>query len=298
MYWAGRYLERAENTARLVNTYAGLLLDLPLGLGVGWAQILPIVGAQQAFEATGQKATEEAVLRFLVADPENPGSIVSSLSLARENIRTSRDVVPTEGWECVNELYLVGRRRLGGAVGRRRRFETLSDCVVRCQQITGLLSGTMSHGDAYNFLRTGNYLERADMTTRVVDVAAATLAQANPALEAYENTLWMAVLRSMSAYQMYRRHVRRRVAAQDVVWFLLTDSRFPRSVTWALASLDRCIASFPRAEGPRGVLSRLQQDALAQSELDAVRLHDDLDRLQLGLGALHGAIESCWFLPR
>jgi len=298
MYWAGRYLERAENTARIVNTYANLLLDLPQETGVGWPQLLRIVNEQSQFSARYSQNTEQDILRFLLADAENPGSILSSLTFARENFRTSRDVIPMEGWERVNELYLMGRRDLPGAVGRRRRFEVLSNCVVHCQQIAGLLSGTMSHGDAYNFLRMGNYLERADMTSRVVDVGAATLAQGDAAMGPYENTLWIAVLRSLSAYQMYRQHVRRRIAASDVVSFLLADSQFPRAVAFALDALARCLRTLPQSDDAQRTLGKLQQRVAKDrhSAMDGVELHRYIDQLQIGFGELHQAIAARWFL--
>ncbi len=298
MYWAGRYLERVENTARLVNTYASLLLDLPLETGIGWPQLLRIVAAEDAFHDRYAKASEENVLKFLMADTENPSSIASSLALARENVRTSRDVVPREGWECINELYLMGRHRLPGAVGRRRRFDVLSDCVFRCQQIAGLLAGTMSHGDAYNFMRMGTYVERADMTSRVVDVAAATLAQGNPDLAPYENTLWMSVLRSLSAYQMYRQYVRRRIAAGDVERFLLGDPQFPRAVAHSLDALDECLATLPRNDDARRVVAELKREVSSdrQAEMSGAELHEYVDRLQCGFGEINAAIQATWFL--
>jgi uncharacterized alpha-E superfamily protein len=233
-----------------------------------------------------------------MADTENPSSIASSLALARENIRTSRDVVPSEGWECINELYLMGSHRLPGAVGRRRRFDVLSDCVVRCQQIAGLLDGTMSHGDAYNFLRMGTYVERADMTSRVVDVAAATLAQGNPDLEPYENALWMSVLKSLSAYQMYRQYVRRRIAAGDVEKFLLADPQFPRAVAHSLDALDECLATLPRNDDARRVVAELRREVSSdhQAEMSGAELHEYVDRLQCGFGEINAAIQATWFL--
>jgi uncharacterized alpha-E superfamily protein len=298
MYWAGRYLERVENSARLVNSYADLLLDLPTEAGVGWPQLLKIVVAEDDFGQRYGAATEDNVLRFLLTDESNPGSVLSSLAYARENFRTSREIVPTEGWECVNELYLMGRDGLAQAVGRQRRFDVLSECVVRCQQITGLLSGTMSHGHGYNFLRIGNYLERADMSSRVVDVAAASLAGPNPVARPYENALWMGVLKSLSGYQMYRQYVRRRITPGDVVLFLLADQHFPRAVANRLEAVDRCLATLPRAEAARGVVADLHQrtgtDTVAN--LPSAELHIFIDRLQIGLDKLHGAIADTWFL--
>jgi uncharacterized alpha-E superfamily protein len=298
MYWAGRYLERVESTARLINTYTGLLLDLPADAGIGWQQVLRIVAAEDLFNASYNKPTEDSILRFLLADADYPGSILSSLSCARENIRTSRDIVPSEGWECINQLFLMARDDLGKAVGRRRRYKTLSDCVARCQQITGLLSGTMSHGYAYNFLRLGLYLERADMGTRVVDVAAATLAGGDPRIAPYENTLWMAVLKSLSGYQMYRQNVRRRVNGSDVVNFLLTDRQFPRALGYNLNALDRSLATLPDSANARKVVAKLDKQISSSevAELGSAELHAYIDRLQLGFGQLHLAVQGTWFL--
>ena len=301
MYWAGRYLERVENIARLVNSYADLLLDLPPEAGIGWPQLLKIVEAEDGFRQRYEASTEDNVLRFLLTDESNAGSILSSLAYARENFRTSRDIVPTEGWECVNELYLMGRAGLDKAVGRRRRFDVLSECVVRCQQITGLLSGTMSHGDAYNFLRIGTYLERADMSSRVVDVAAASLSGANPIADQFENALWMGVLKSLSGYQMYRQYVRRRVTPGDVVMFLLADQQFPRSVANRLAALDRCLGTLPRSEAAREVVAQLDQTIAGTSlaNMPGTHVHGFIDRLQVDFNKLHVTIADSWFLkPR
>lgn len=298
MYWAGRYLERAENTARLINIYSTLLLDLPADTGIVWPHLLHILGAERSFQETKSKRSEQAILKFLIADPEHPASVLSSLRAARENIRTSRDIVPTEGWECVNELYLMASKELKAAASGRRRFETLSTVVRRCQQISGLLSGTMSHGQAYYFLRMGYHLERADMTSRVVDVAATTLAPDNPAIAHYENTLWMAVLRSVSAYQTYRRFVRRRVTSVDVVAFLWGDPHFPRSIARILSVLSVLIERLPHPEDPRRVLDELGRTVHIDREtpMDWASLHEEIDRFQIDLGRLHAIIQKEWFL--
>jgi uncharacterized alpha-E superfamily protein len=170
--------------------------------------------------------------------------------------------------------------------------------VVRCQQITGLLSGTMSHGDAYNFLRIGNYLERADMSSRVVDVAAASLAGANPVAEQYENALWMGVLKSLSGYQMYRQYLRRRVTPGDVMMFLLADQHFPRSVANRLTALDRCLSTLPRSESSRQVVADLHRTIKDTSlaDMPGTHVHGFIDRLQIDFNNLHDTIADSWFL--
>ncbi len=297
IYWTGRYLERVENSARLLNVYGNLLLDLPTEAGLGWQHLIDITDSEALFAAHVAQPSEENTVAFLVADLDNPGSILSSLTQARENIRTSRDIVPTEAWRCVNELHLYAKAHLTAGVSPRRRHETLTTLVERCQQITGLLAGTMSHGTAYQFLRLGRNVERADMTSRVLDVAAATLLSGRGELVRFDNTLWMTVLKSLSAYQMYRQQVRRRIIGADVIAFLVHDDEFPRALTHCLAELPPALTSLPRAEQCQAAVKALRHK-VAQLDMESVahhELHAWIDEFQLGLAALHNQISASWF---
>jgi len=166
LYWTARYLERAENTGRLVRVFSSMMLDLPNGVGLNWRQLVDVSGAHEYFDRNYRSSGERNVIKFMLSDTDTQGSVISSLAMARENIRTTRDLVPSEGWEHVNELYLFARKKLTGKTLLKDRHEFLSEIIMRCQQITGLLAGTMSHGPAYQFVRVGRNLERADMTTR------------------------------------------------------------------------------------------------------------------------------------
>ena len=299
MYWGARYLERAENTARLVRVYDAALMDLPAETGIGWPLLVDICGAQSLFRARFPRGGDKETLKFLTADAGNPGSILASLESARENFRTTRDLCPTEAWRSVNELCLYGRRELPKMASPRRRHEVLSGIVRQVQQLTGLLSGTMSHGDAYHFIRLGRNLERADMTTRIIDVAAATLIGAHATDARPDNTLWMAVLKSLSGYQMYRQYVRRRIRDQDVVQFLLQDPLFPRAMAHCLLELEASAAVLPNHEGPLRAILRLQRivgEQLPDSVSEAL-LHQLMDDLQLELADLHARVAAAWFLP-
>lgn len=299
MYWAGRYLERAENTARLVRVHGNMLLDLPARAGRTWEQLLTIFANQGEFASRYDRADESAVVSFFIADTTNPGSVLSSLEFLRENIRTTRDIVPTEGWECVNELYLYARRELPRAGGERTRHRILSEVIASSQQVTGLLAGTMSHGPGYQFLRLGRNLERADMTTRVLDVPAASLLNLPEEVEPYRYTLWMNVLKSLSAYQMYCQNVRRRIVGEDVIDFLLLDVQFPRSVRHCMGEIAASLESLPRhGEALAESAALLAEVADADgASLDPAALHECLDRLQRQLGGLHRRIAETWFLP-
>lgn len=300
IYWMGRYLERAENTARLVNVYRELMLDLPTGVGIEWRQIIQITGTEQYFEPRYRTSGERNVLKFILADLDNPSSVMACIKAARENVRTTRDLIPSEGWENVNELYLYARKNFSGGKMPARLHEVLSQIVLRCQQITGLLVGTMSHGDAYQFARIGRSLERADMTTRLIDVGSTTLIAPGEELPRLENRLWMNVLRALSAYQMYRQHVRRRITGDDTIKFLLRDRHFPRSVTHAMQAIEQSLTDLPRNEIAMREIARVRRK-VSDSDVAALMnegLHEAMDELQVELADLNRRIVESWFLPR
>lgn len=299
LYWGARYLERAENTSRLVRVYDGLMLDLPPEAGIAWPVLLDIVGGRELFRTLHPKATDRATIRFLLADPDNPSSVLSSLEQARENFRTTRDLAPSEAWRCVNEMYLDSRKRLPRAVSQRGRNEALRDVIEGVQQLRGLMADTMSHGEAYQFIRIGRNIERADMTTRIIDSAATMLLSRHENVQRFDNTLWMAVLKSLSGYQMYRQSVRRRIHGTDAVAFLLKDLHFPRSFARCLHQIESGIDDLPRNADATRAVARLRRivGERAMGPEDVSVLHDFLDELQVELGAVHAQIAATWFLP-
>ncbi len=299
VYWMARYLERAENTARLVNTYRELMLDLPRGVGVEWRQLVDIAGAEPAFSRRYRSAGERNVLKYILADPDNPGSVLSCLVAARENGRTTRDLMPSEGWECINELYLFGRRKFAGKALPARLHQALSEVVTRCQQIAGLLNGTMSHGDAYHFMRAGGAIERADMTTRILDVGSATLVASGDQKPRLENRLWMNVLRAVSGYQMYRQYVRRRIRGPAAVRFLLQDKLFPRALAHNLDVVHEALEALPRNDAALRTVARVRRQ-LSELDIDGLfanGLHAYLDELQLEVAMIHDQVAATWFVP-
>ncbi|MFU8832311.1 MAG: alpha-E domain-containing protein, partial [Wenzhouxiangella sp.] len=203
LYWHGRYLERAEDLARLVNVNANLHLDLPGQLTPGWEPLVRIVGNPELFDELYEDKSERHVVRYMMADERNPGSLRATLEFARENLRSARDLLPREVWEQMNALYLKGQDELPANLSKRRRHEFLRELILDCQQLAGTLLGTMSQDDAYSFILIGRYLERADMTTRIIDVRSASLLpELSGELTPFENIQWMSVLKSLTAYQM------------------------------------------------------------------------------------------------
>jgi uncharacterized alpha-E superfamily protein len=300
IYWLARYLERAENTARLINVHGHLLLDLPKDVAVGWEPLIAISGAQSLFAEYNDRADELKVVNFLLAESRNPGSIINSLASARENLRTTRDIIPREGWELVNELYLNTHKRLNLGVRKNSRDELLRYIIHGTQQITGMLYGVIVRDSAYDFLRIGRYLERSDMTTRILDVRSENLLthQDQENLTPFDNIQWMSVLKSLTAYQMYRQHGGCvGVRGADVLKFLLQNKIFPRSVYYGVIQVEKCLKFLPnnaKALTSLGILQRRLHEA--NTELLAHQgLHEFIDELQISLAWVHTHIDNAYF---
>jgi len=296
IYWMARYIERAENTARLVNTYNLLLLDLPRGTRVGWELLPVIAGSFDLFAERYQRHDERNTVKFLLADHNNPGSLVNSIEIARENSRTAREVLPGQAWEQINELKHYADANVQSAVPRRDRFEFLTEIIGRCQQLTGLLDGTMSRDYGYDFVCIGHYLERADMTSRVVDIGNARLLDGSEP-DSVDTHVWMSVLHALGAYQMYRKDVQLGVQYADVVEFLLQNTWFPRSVAHCLNGAEEHIGNLPRHKECLKAMRSVRRsiDRIKPESLDDVSLHQVIDHIQLGIGEIHRQIHATWF---
>ncbi len=298
IYWMNRYLERAENMARLINAVSHVLLDLPRGASFGWDVLIKVVGLDEAFHRTYAEANEENILRFLVGDTNNAGSILSCVERARENSRTLREVLPSLAWERINAMFLTARHEFSSALSATARYQALAALISRRQALSGLLSECMSHDAAYRFLTLGGYIERMDMTTRIVDINAAVLmprhqVSDDPALD----LLWMGVLTSLNANQMYRRHVSVHMRSSEVIEFLLRDMRFPRTVAYCLSKIESSLAQLPHHEAPLKLLRMAQRriDQMRFESLPPPLRHEYLEAMQTDLIALDECVASEYF---
>lgn len=300
LYWLGRYLSRCENTARLVHIHTNLLLDMPKRVEVGWANLARILGCAQTFRQRCPVTDEYSVMRFLLTDADNHGSLLTSLSAARENLRTTREIMPSEAWEQINEVYLLARSSLDADLSRRTRTATLQALVRAIERIWGIAEMNLRHDAAYHFLAMGRALEQADMTSRILDGAALTLMDNNQQhLQEFRSLLWMGVLRTLSSYQSYRQQIGNAVSGVDVLLFMLHDPHFPRSVAASLAQLAHMAAKLPDGDGLQQAVAQLEQH-LNQWDTENLAHHDihhAMDELQIHLAALHGQVASSWFNP-
>jgi uncharacterized alpha-E superfamily protein len=299
LYWMARYLERAENTARFINSTTQVLLDLPRGASIGWDVLLKVAGLDDLYGQHYAAANEADIMRFLILDERNPGSIIASIHSARENTRTFREVLPMEIWERINGLYLYVRDNAARAThGRSQRYEVLNGIIERRQSVIGLLMGSMSHDLAYQFIKLGRNLERADMTTRIIDVNSAVRLPDDPAAaETARERLWMSTLNALSAYQMYRQHVGVHVAGPAVVRYLLTDPHFPRTVEHCLGEIENCLSELVDYHKPLDIARHAWRrlGAIDFEALSTEALHHHLDQLQADLAALHDVISRQYF---
>jgi uncharacterized alpha-E superfamily protein len=305
VYWMFRYLERAQNIARFIDSDIGLYLDDPKNKNNLWHSLIAATGDHQRFEERYEWYNRENILTFLTTDAEYPGSIISSLTAARENARTIREIISSEMWEAINSLYLVVRDT-GPRMGSLADPNELCKAVLsRSYLIAGLFYSTMNRGVAWHFGRIGMLLERADKTSRILDVKYyLLLPDANLVGTAYDNIQWAALLKSVSALEMYRKRYRR-IAPSEVIEFLLFDRHFPRSVQYCIAACRESVgltgidpASIPRLAVGRS-LSRLttEIDTGTVDEVFSIGMHEYLDSLQTRLDQVHADLYTDFFAP-
>ena len=277
---------------------SNLLLDLPKGIAPGWEPILAIMGCGETFNEFFQEANERNVAKFLIADKRYHSSIISCLYQAREDMRTTRAIIPQGTWETINDLYYFATDNVTSGLTRSGRYEYLKQIIRKCQMLNGTMSGSMSHDKTYDFVRIGRSIERADMTTRVLDVRASNLLPKQVEdLKPFEDIQWKSVLESIAAYQMYRRHVHVRVNGTAVLTYLLQDSQFPRSIHYCLAEIEGCLRTLPANESPLRMLGRAQRMVRQADEpiLVKEKLNNYINDLQILLGNLGEQLTVTFF---
>jgi uncharacterized alpha-E superfamily protein len=299
LYWASRYLERAEDTARLVRAFTEVIVDLPVAAGGSWEPLMAMVGE---LPIDGIERDEATVITRLLADLDTSGSVVASIASARENLRTTREVMPREAWETVNDLYLYSVGDSAAAVRRPARTRFCLRVVQDCQRLDGIFASSWSRDEAYEIWRLAEAIERADMTTRVVGVRAAALMTPTSITGRTEvqwaEVQWMGLLRSLSALQMYQRAMHQPVAAMPVLRFLMGHRAFPRSVAHCVARIREAVERLPAVEqvlpsvvALEAVAAQVLSDLADRAdEVDGHALDALMDRIQLALIGVDRAV--------
>ena len=302
-YWLCRYVERAENVARFIDVELRMLLDLPVGALEQWEPLVAVTGDRDLFFERYGEATRENVIRFLTFDPEYPNSILSCLSAARENARMVREVISSEMWEAVNRFYLM----VTEASADRQVLDTPHGFLTEVKNASHLFVGinltTLSHGEAWQFCRLGRMLERADKTTRILDVKYyRLLPSVTDVGTPYDIIQWAALLRSASALEMYRKQYGR-ITPAHVIAFLLLDREFPRAVQYCLTGVQDSLHSISGVPVGRysSEAERLCGQVCAElayasgDEIALQGLHTFLDEVQRQVNGIGQAIFERFF---
>ncbi len=293
VYWAGRYLERAEDTARLVLVHGDSHVDLPVGQDVGWAPLLAVVGADRTWSGS---LAEAEVVEHLLVDAGNPSSVLASLGAASDNFRKARAVLPRQSWELCNGLWRERSDQRRSTRTREGRVQWLRQVVSGCQRLNGALWGTMRRDEALAFGRIGQHLERADLTCRVLRARADSVVPDHPP-NPYAEIRAMAVLQALDAYQPFRRAKPARPGVGSAPAFVLQDEAFPRSVASCLSEVFEGLKCLPANEAALAVcaeaslrLSGVRPEAMSVAELQVVT--GDIPPL---LDAVHEALATTYF---
>jgi len=305
VYWMARYIERAENVARFIGVNLHLQLDLPLAPAHQWQPLIDTSGDTEVFKEKRGEATEESVIQFLAFEDENPNSIYSCLRFARENARSVRETISSEMWEQINSMYL--QIQLQRATPQHDALpEVLRSIRLSCHMFQGITEATMQHDEAWHFLRLGRLLERADKTSRILDVKYFILLPSPQNVGTpYDDLHWAAVLKSVSGFEVYRKQ-RGRISPIDIVEFLVTDREFPRAIRHCVEVAGeslRAITGTPAGQlkYPSEQLMDVLRGELENARMSAVirtGLHEYLDGLQTKMNAIGESLNQDFFVLR
>ena len=303
LYWINRYVERAENISRFVEVSEAMALDCPPGSAEPWLPLIDASGDRELFDELYPAGGPEQVVEFLVRAEANPYSVVNCIAIARENARQIRDVITTEMWEQLNDTYWTLLDSEG--FWKQQPQEQLRDIRRAYQLFYGITDATLSRDLSWHFSRLGRLLERADKTTRILDVKYFLLLPTPDEVGGVLDELqWISLLRSAGAYQMFRQSQQQAIEPKAVAAFLLLDPIFPRSVRYCLERINETLRivrgqAVPGAPDELECLSGLTLARWSYTSIDeliAGGLHESIDDLQSDLNRLHDLVEQRYFI--
>jgi len=280
-----------------------MALDCPPGSAEPWLPLVDASGDRNAFDKSYTNKTPSDVISFLIKDRENPNSIISCICMARENARQIRDVITSEMWEQINSLYWSIQE--GETLWHQPAQEQLFEIRRGCQLFYGVTDATFSHDIAWHFSKLGRHLERADKTSRILDVKYYLLL---PSLDKLGGVLdelqWIALLRSAGAYQMFRKAEQNSIKPNSVARFLLLDPIFPRSVRYCLDGISNTLKTIDNSPSPENPTELECMRGLLKAKWSYIRiediindgLHEAIDSLQMDLNKLNDLIQEKYFI--
>lgn len=274
LFWMFRYLERAENTARLLEAGWRMALTRAEDDMSEWASIITTAGVQDAYSAKYDEYTPSQVINFMLRDKDNMSCLMASIDLARSNARLVRTALTLEVWEAVNQCWMDLKKIFARPVNERDLYDTLNMVRNRAAVVRGALHGTMLRNDAYAFARIGTFLERADNTARILDVKYYVLLPSPAHIGTkIDNAQWEVILRSVSSERSYRWVNGTETSARGIVSFVMLDQRMPRSLAFCARQVQEYLGFLETEYGTR-VDSHKQADKimarLQSTDIDGV----------------------------
>ena len=256
LYWMSRYLERSENVARLIQSYNHLIFDIPIGAEPDWFILIEVLDAYETFDRVISERTEANVHRFLISRTTISNSIAYSINSARENARTTRDVLPEDVWEQANHLHIYASENASKSIGRRSRIVFLEEIIKRLQALNGLMESSLLRDDAYRFISIGRKIERADMTARILKVAGGDIISRENQHIDLQPFLWGALLDALYAKSAFRRIKGPVISKEQTLDFVLNSTDFPRSIAYCINDIDREVANLPENSELKKILRK------------------------------------------
>jgi uncharacterized alpha-E superfamily protein len=300
LFWMFRYLERAENTARLLD--AGLRMALTRDIATAeeeWRSVLSTTGQRAGYEAKNATYTGMQAWNYILRDRDNPTSVLAMFGQVRQNARLVRTAITTELWEAINESWLLMKEQLARPVGEHRVLEAVATVRRAGTLAHGAMAGSMLREEGYHFARAGTFIERADSVARILDVKYYLLL---PSLSYVGSSLdtgqWDQVLRSVSGDRAFRWLNAGQIDARGICEFLILDDRFPRSLAFCHSALRENLAALARLHGSEGECHALMRDsdtrlsALGIDEIFDQGLHEFLIEFMACNSAIGNAIAS------
>ncbi len=284
-YWLSRYIERIENTSRLINVNSDLLLDIPHDESDDLKHLIQITGHLKDFK---KKNTKENVFFFLIQDEKNPSSIKYSIEMAKMNSRYLLTMLPKSAWEQFNNLYT-------DFISKNKSYnEDLYQIIRNSQRFFAIISDGMQRNDVFNFIKLGRFIERADMLSRIIEDQ--ILRKENFVNKYYQNLQWSSVLKSINGFESFKTENKENLNQEIVLKFIVMEKLFPRSLKYCVDKLLEVQRFLPKSQKIRKYMSELliefSYDDLYKNDKKILKVLDDF---QFGLIKLDKEINARFF---
>ena len=295
LYWLARYIERAENTGRLINVNVEMMLDFPTDKSLGWEPILEAMNSKDDYLVNHKSFNESDVIHYLSREKNNLNSIASCLSFASYNSEFIKDDLPRSAVEELNNTEMNFLKEMTTSVSKRKRAKNIYEVISSSQRFFGIISDNFSRGYAFEFLRLGRFIERAGMITRIVDsICTSDEKEGTIDLSTLE---WVNLLKTLSAHQAYRKVSRGEIIKDSVIGFLFKDDSFPRSIFRCLTIIKKSFQNLPKNDEALLFIDKFLENLKSSriGKYDNERIHVFIDSTQKKISTIDQLIQKSYF---